>query len=110
VAVVRGAEPHALAADGTRYAVGSELPGGGKLIAIGTHAWALMPDGQTRQVKPSMFANVAGSPAGATLQTTTGVETANKPAVDARADPAATPKATTKAVAEAPAKAPVTNI
>ncbi|MBC7990743.1 MAG: type III secretion system inner membrane ring subunit SctD [Luteimonas sp.] len=107
VAVVRGAEPHALAADGTRYAVGSELPGGGKLIAIGTHAWALMPDGQTKQIKPSMFANVAGSSAGATLQTAT---EAAKPAVDAKADPTATPKATTKAVAEAPAKTPVTNI
>ena len=109
VAVVRGAEPHALAADGTRYAVGSELPGGGKLIAIGTHAWALMPDGQTKQIKPSMFANVAGSSAGATLQTATGTEAA-KPAVDAKADPAATPKATTKAVAEAPVKTAVTNI
>lgn len=61
VRLVGGPDAHALAADGTRYAVGSVLPDGSKLISIGTKAFALMPDGETmRQVKPSQFSNVKG--------------------------------------------------
>ena len=115
VAVVRGSEPHALASDGTRYAVGSELPDGGKLIAIGTHAWALMPDGQTRQVKPSAFANVESTPAAATPSDAAAAASdkvdAAKPTTDVKADPKATPKASTKAaVANVSSQSPMVRL
>lgn len=52
VSVVGGDDSYVLAADGTRYPVGAELPDNrGTLVAIGKAAWALV-DGEIRQVKP----------------------------------------------------------
>ncbi len=41
VAVVKGKDAHVVGDDGTKYKVGAELPGGAKLIAIGSKAWTL---------------------------------------------------------------------
>ncbi|QOW20340.1 hypothetical protein INQ41_04755 [Lysobacter ciconiae] len=52
VSIVGGDDSYVLAADGTRYAVGAELPDDrGTLVAIGKSAWALV-DGKVHQVKP----------------------------------------------------------
>lgn len=52
VSIVGGDDSYVLAADGTRYAVGAELPDDrGTLVAIGKSAWALV-DGKVNQVKP----------------------------------------------------------
>lgn len=52
VSIVGGDDSYVLAADGTRYPVGAELPDNrGTLIAIGKAAWALV-DGEIRQIKP----------------------------------------------------------
>lgn len=52
VSIVGGDDSYVLAADGTRYAVGAELPDNrGTLVAIGKSAWALV-DGKVNQVKP----------------------------------------------------------
>lgn len=51
VAIIRGAHPHVLTANGRKYHVGSQLPDGGRLSVIGKRAWALV-DGQIRPVKP----------------------------------------------------------
>ena len=52
VAIVRGKDPHVVGAEGRKYAVGSEIPGRGRLISITeSSAHALTPDGQLQQIK-----------------------------------------------------------
>ncbi|HST45055.1 MAG TPA: FHA domain-containing protein [Luteimonas sp.] len=52
VAIVRGKDPHVVGADGRKFAVGSEIPGKGRLISITeSSAHALTPDGQLQQIK-----------------------------------------------------------
>jgi hypothetical protein len=49
VAIVRGKDPQVVDADGIKYRVGAELPGGAKLIAIGDKAWTLV-DGRIESI------------------------------------------------------------
>lgn len=49
VAIMRGKDPLVVDADGMKYRVGAELPGGAKLIAIGDKAWMLV-DGRIESI------------------------------------------------------------
>jgi hypothetical protein len=49
VAIMRGKDPQVVDADGIKYRVGAELPGGAKLIAIGDRAWTLV-DGRVESI------------------------------------------------------------
>jgi type III secretion protein D len=73
VAIVRGKDPHVVAADGNRYPVGAQLPGRGTLISITEDsAHALTTTGELERLKvepapaadaeaaPPSFANVKG--------------------------------------------------
>lgn len=53
VQVVRGKQPHLVALDGTQYAVGTDVPGLGRLVWIGAeNAQILAADGMTHKVVP----------------------------------------------------------
>ncbi|ATD66316.1 hypothetical protein CNR27_01685 [Luteimonas chenhongjianii] len=52
VSIVRGANPHLLASDGTRFVPGEKIPGKGELISIGEFAHVLSADGQLTKVIP----------------------------------------------------------
>lgn len=52
VSIERGENAHVVAADGTRYPVGSELPGKGTLLSIGEHAQVLRADGSLVKLRP----------------------------------------------------------
>lgn len=52
VSIVRGASPHLLASDGTRFVPGEKIPGKGELISIGEFAHVLGADGQLTKVIP----------------------------------------------------------
>lgn len=52
VSIVRGANPHLLASDGTRFVPGEKIPGKGKLISIGEFAHVLGADGELTKVIP----------------------------------------------------------
>jgi len=71
VSIVNDKEPHLVDANGSKYPIGADLPGQGRLISItGSSAHALMADGQLHRVKvdpvsaeearaKAAFANVA---------------------------------------------------
>lgn len=52
VSVVRGENPHVVALDGTRYAVGAQLPGEGQLASIGEHVLVVRADGSVHRLTP----------------------------------------------------------
>jgi len=52
VSIVRGANPHLLASDGTRFVPGEKIPGKGELISIGEFAHVLGADGELTKVIP----------------------------------------------------------
>ncbi|MCD9029456.1 FHA domain-containing protein [Luteimonas sp. BDR2-5] len=65
VSIVRGDDPHLLAADGSRYVAGDDVPGKGRLISIGEFAHVLAPSGELTRIIPGPVPEPADAPADA---------------------------------------------
>ncbi|MDN5781926.1 MAG: FHA domain-containing protein [Luteimonas sp.] len=63
VALVRGATPHLVSVDGTKYPVGADVPGRGQLVSIGESAHVVSTDGMLHKIvlQPVTAAEIAAA-------------------------------------------------